>query len=132
MPLRKEMCGTFHRTLFSGWNQTITLLKRDDDQREGVVRSLMLFDCRKGMETKTTEPIQADMSANHSVIWHIPVVEINRVGVRYFNALDRIVDEQNEWWQPEATTEIILKLGRTHFDLVCLRVDPPNNQPQGS
>lgn len=45
MPLRKNNTRTFHRTLYAGELQTITLLKRGDDQQEGTVRKVILFDC---------------------------------------------------------------------------------------
>jgi len=45
MPLNKHNCRVFHRTLFAGILETVTLLKRNDDQQENVVQSYVLFQC---------------------------------------------------------------------------------------
>ena len=126
MPLNARNQRSFHRKLLSGKLETIHLLKREDDQREGIVKCVKLFACWHGPITKTAEPIAGDMTADHSTTWHIPRQALKRVGVKWLNALDRIRDKHNRYWQPEATTLIIEKLAETHIDLYCLRVDPPN------
>lgn len=125
MPLNARNQRTFHRTLFAGILESVTLLKRDDNQRQGTVRSIRLHQCRKSLQTKTGETIQADISSDHRTIWHLPRVELDRVGVAYLNPADRIVDDSGKYWQPESTTEITVKLFEVHVDLVCLRIDPP-------
>ena len=127
MPLRKNNTGTFHRTLYGGQLEKITLLKRGDDQRQGTVTSLVIYQCRRSRIHKTSEPIQADMTASHRTTWHIPRVELTRVGVNYLNSLDRIVDGENRYWQPEATTMISVNLFENHYDVDCVRVDPPRS-----
>lgn len=107
-------------------NETVTLLKRGDDQQAGTVTNYLLFDCRRSLITLTQEPLQGDMMANHRTIWHIPRIELDRVGVAHLHPIDRIVDQQNRYWQPESTTEVADKLFENHIDLQCLRVDPPS------
>jgi hypothetical protein len=136
MPLNPRNTRVFHRTLFSQQMKTVFLLKRGDDQNQGTVTQYKLFNCRRGKIFKTGEPHQGDMVSDHMCTWHIPRVELDRVGVRYLNALDRLVEITDDWgnrldqseyryWHPEATTNIDVKLFMNHIDLQCLRVDPP-------
>lgn len=127
MPLNKANTRTFHRCLWSGILETITLLKRNDDQQQGTVRAITLFQCRKSSIAKTGEPIQGDI-AETSVTWKIPRVELDRVGVTWINAIDRIVDKYNRYWQPESKQTIDIKLFENFIYLACVRIDPPNNQ----
>jgi hypothetical protein len=125
MPLRPENCRTFTRRLYAGILEKVELLKREDNQRQGIVRSLIIYDCRRGQITKTGETIQGDVSSDHRATWHIPLRELQRVGVAYLNPLDRIVDKNGFWWEPEGTTSILQKLMLVEIDIDCLRVDPP-------
>lgn len=129
MPLRRNNTKFFHRTLFAGQLETVRLLKRKDNQNQGVVTPYLLFQCRRSLITKTAETLQGDMIAGHACTWHIPFSELERVGVHYLNPLDRILQldgmEAGRVWQPEATTIITIKLFGNHFDIDCLRVDPP-------
>lgn len=125
MPLNKYTVRTFHRTLYAGQLESITLLKRDDDQKQGTVRAILVHQVRRSMIFKTGEPIQGDMSANHRAKWHFPRIELDRVGVGHIGALDRIVDDKGRYWQPEADTMLIVKLFETHICIDCKRVDPP-------
>jgi len=125
MPLNQRTTRTFTRTLYAGILQTVTLLKRNDDQQEGTIRSIQLFDCRQSRVFKTGEPIQGDMSVDHITMWHIPRRELDRVGVSYINAADRLIDKQNRYWQPESNTVIEVKLFENEVDLQCKRTDPP-------
>lgn len=127
MPLNAANQRYFHRTLFAGILETVTLLKRGDDQQEGTVTAIQLFECRRGQITKTGEPLAGDETADHRTTWHIPRSEMDRVGVAYLNSLDRIVDGKNRYWQPESTTPITVKLFEVHVDVDCLRTDPPAN-----
>lgn len=131
MPLRRNNTRVFHRTTFAGQLEAIRLLKRKDDQKQGVVTSYLLFNCRRSLITKTAETLQGDMVADHACIWHIPYIELERTGIQYLNSLDRIVQtegmEAGRVWQPEATTVITVKLFGNEFDLACLRVDPPTD-----
>ena len=125
MPLCRQNTRTFHRALYGTILEKITLLKRGNDQQEGTVRALVIYQARRSMITKTGEPIQGDMSSDHQVVWHLPDVELARVGVAYINSLDRIVDKEGRYWQPEAGTLITVKLFGNHHCVACLRVDPP-------
>ena len=126
MPLNKANTRTFQRKLYAGQLQTITLLKRNNDQQEGTVVAHLIFDCRRGIINKTGQPIQKSMTSNHIATWHIPVSELERVGIKYINVLDRIVDEENDYWQPEADTYIDVKLFKNWTNIHCERVNPPN------
>ncbi len=121
--INKQTTTTFHRTLFATEMESVVCLKRDDDQREGVVTSYKLFDCRWSITQKTGNPIQGEMSSNHRRTLHVPRVEMRRVGINYFNAADRFVDIQGRIWQPESTTMLDIKLFENHYDIECLRVD---------
>lgn len=129
MPLNRNNCRTFHRRLFAGQLVSVTLLKRKDDQQQGTVTAHKLFECRRDSITKTGEPIQGEMSADERTVWHIPRTELDRVGVAYLNALDRIVDydgyPSGRYWQPEAGQALENKLFETRYDVACVRVDPP-------
>ena len=135
MPLiTHSMTRNVARTLFAGTGalKSITLLKRNDDLQQGTVRAVKLFDCRKSFQTKTGQSIQGEMSSDHRCVWHIPRVQLDRAGVTYLNALDRIVEDKEDGgkklviprqWQPESTTPITIKLFENEIDLECLRVD---------
>lgn len=127
MPLNRRNQRVFHRTLFAGMNQTVTLLKRGDDLQQGTVTAYTLFQVRRSLISKTGEQIVGGTQSDHRCIWHIPRVEMDRVGVTYINSADRIVDQEGRYWQPEATTEIVDKLLELHLDLQCLRIDPPGS-----
>jgi hypothetical protein len=115
----------FHRTLYAQMLQTITVLKRNDTQQQGTVRALTLYECRQSRITKSGQSIQGDMSTNHTTIWHIPILEMQRTGIDYFNVLDRIVDRKNRYWEPETGQNLDIKLFENHWCLMCVRVDPP-------
>lgn len=125
MPMNPTNQRVFHRHLYAGWLETITLLKRNNDQQAGVVRALTLYECRHSIFSKSGEPIQGDMSSNQSTIWHIPRTELDRVGVAYINAADRIIDQDGNYWQPESTTNILVKLSKVHVCIFCLSINPP-------
>jgi hypothetical protein len=123
-----------HRKLYAGQLETITMLKRGDDQAAGTVRRLTLFECRRSMHHKNMQPVQGDMSAHHWTVWHIPRTELDRVGVAHINALDIFIDYSGpehveRWWEPESTTNISVKLFEDHVCVGCLRRDPPGIQP---
>jgi hypothetical protein len=114
--------------LYAGQTESVTLLKRNDDQQEGTVRAITLFDCRRSMITKTGQAINQDTTSEMRTIWHIPSLELERNGVNWINPLDQIRDNQNRYWEPESTTEIIVRLFSTQVDVQCLRIDPPEVQ----
>lgn len=124
MPLNKNNTTTFHRTLYAGMLQQITILKRGDDQRQGEVVKYVLFECRRSVISKTGEPIAGEMTSSHRVTWHIPTIELQRVGINYLNSADRIIDdEEGCTYQPESTTSILLKTFSNHQNIDCLRIE---------
>lgn len=131
MPLNKRTTRVFHRYLYATELQSVVLIKRDNDQREGVQKTLQLFNCRWSRIYKTGEPYQGDMSSSHTRELHIPRQELDRVGVAYLNAIDRFVDQDGRYWQPESTTQLTVQLFENHCCLICLRVDPPVVGPHG-
>lgn len=130
MPMNRRNTRTVHRTTFAGITETVRLLKRGPGQKQGTVTAYKLFRCRISKEQKSGQTIQGDiqsMSAvNESATWHIPRTELERVGIAYLTALDRIVrPSDNSYWQPESGQVIDVKLFRNEIDLPCTRVDPP-------
>lgn len=122
---------TFHRTLYAGMLQTVTLLKRNDDQQQGTIRSVSLFECRQSMVFSDGEIIHGDEQVNTRCVWHIPRITLEAAGVDHIMPADRIVNLTASfgvrgYWQPEATTETIRKLFSNHYCVHCLRVDPPS------
>jgi hypothetical protein len=123
MPLTKQSTRTFHRTLYAGELQSIVLHKRGDDQLQGQVAQYVLYDCRRSFITKAGEPLLGDMASSHRVYWHIPRIELDRVGVNYINAADRIYDpEEDITYQPESTTIIYVKLFGNMVKVECVRL----------
>ncbi len=138
MVLRKANTRTQYRRMWAGKSKKVTLLKRDDDQKQGTVRAVTLFDCLPSPTgfTKTGEAFQGDMSSDMRRTWKIPVAELNRGGVAYINALDRIVETTDDggnllpyprYWQPEGTTMIAVTMLENLVSVDCLRVDPPRS-----
>ncbi len=128
--LRRETSRTSTRKVFGpGITETVTLLKRDDDQRQGVVRALTIYGARRSAIAKGGETIQGDNTVDHRTVWHLPLRRLQEVGVAYISALDRIVQtreglEKGWTWEPEGTTMIDVKLLGAEIDLACLRTDP--------
>lgn len=129
MPLRRNNTRRFTRKTYAGITEKIRIHKRGDNQQQGTVTPYVLYRCRRSLITKTGETIQGDMVSDHETDWHIPRTELERVGINYLNPLDRIEQlqgrEKGQWWQPEATTKITVKMFANEIDLHCLRVDPP-------
>jgi hypothetical protein len=129
MTLTRKTTRHFHKTLYAGMLQKIYLIKRDADQGQGTTRTLTLFQCRRSMAYVTGEPLRAGFTSNQRCTWHIPRVEMDRVGVDYISALDRIVDPEDQvgeagvTWMPESGTQIVVKLFGNHICVDCLRTD---------
>lgn len=124
MPLSKENTRTFHRRLFAGMLQTIEYNRRGDDQAQGTIRKVKLFECRISSIHKGGEPLIGDAAVGHQATWHIPRVEFDRVGIRYVNAGDFIheIDPRlgkGRTWVILATGQIDIKLFENHVDLHC-------------
>lgn len=133
MVLRANNQRTSYRYIYGTALKPVYLLKRNDDQQQGIVVQHRLFDCRRGNISKTGQTIQGDEVSNHRTTWYIPRVILDQNGIRWLNALDRIVEYVDDqllpltpprWWQPESTTRIEVKLWETWVELECLRIDP--------
>lgn len=123
MPLNKRNTRTFHRRLYAGQMESVTILKRDDGQRQNVVTTHTLFQCRwRSPTSRSGQILDGDITSSHSREIAIPTVELKRVGINYLSALDRIVDEQERVWQPESTTTINTKLFENFTNVLCLRI----------
>lgn len=125
MPMNRSNTKTFTRRLFAGMIETVTILKRNNDQQQGTVTAYTLFNVRNGPKVKTKEPIQRDMSADYRTTFHVPTIELHRVGIHYINAADRFVKKDGSYWQPESDTTITVKMLDNEIDIDCVRVDPP-------
>lgn len=130
MPINRANQKPFFKKLFAGLTKTVTLLKRNDDQQQGVVTKYQVFNCLRGAIHSQGETIQRDVTSDIRTTWTIPRQELDRIGVWYLNSLDRIIDYDSpqgipRWWQPEAQTGIDVKLREDYIVLACLRVDPP-------
>lgn len=128
MVLRRRNQHVFHRGLYRGQLQTVTLLKRGDDQQEGTVTAYTLFQCRRNNISKTGEAIAFDTAATTTTNWLVPCSELRRVGVNYINVIDRLVDMFHMWWQPESPQTITLAIFDNYYVIPCLRIDPYPNQ----
>lgn len=124
MPMRRINSHVFHRRLYSGQLQKITILKRNDDQAEGTVTRYELYQCRRGNLNKYGEAINLDVPAFETTQWLIPCVELRRVGINYLNVIDRIVDQFNMWWQPESGDPIDLNIFDQYYSILARRIDP--------
>ena len=120
--INKNNSKTFQRHLYGAILETITLLKRRDDQNEGTVTSYKLFECRHSKIHKNSQAILGDMSAGDRVMWHIPQIQLDRFGITHINVLDRIVDKSGRTWEPEASTEIRYQLLENHVCISCKRL----------
>lgn len=123
--LRRKNSRNAHRWATGGRQESVQLLKRDDDQRQGTVTRYVLFQCRwKARMSKTGETIYKDVLVDNNRLLYVPVVELNRVGVAYINPADRFIDTQGRYWQPESDTTIEIKLLETHLEINCTRINP--------
>jgi hypothetical protein len=139
MPLDQYNTRLFHWNLFSGQIQTVTLLKRNDDQQEGTVTAYTLYGCWRSRMTKGGQQIQGDMTADHQTVWHVPRNALLKaqpkaggqtVLISYLNNLDRIIDDHNRWWQPESDLSIDIALMEGMVKVICHRRDPNPNVVQ--
>lgn len=120
----------FHTTLYAGMGmlQKVKLLKRGPDQKQGTVTAYILYNCRRSVVDRQGQTLRGPLSSKSKTIWHIPREELDRVGVHYLTALDRIVDIQygTGTWQPEAPDRITVKLLAVHVDVPCIGLNEGN------
>ena len=121
VPINRENSHVFHRSLYAGQLEEVKLLKRDDDQRQGTVRAVILFDCKWSSIRKAGQTLDGDVDSVHTRRLLIPKVELEAAGVNHLNPLDRFTDEQGRTWQPESTTGIDVKLFENFIACDCLR-----------
>lgn len=110
----------------TGMLQKIRLLKRGPDQQQGTVTAYILYGCRRSVITRKGQTLDGKLSSQSRTTWHIPQQELDRVGIDYLTALDRIQDIEygTGTWQPEATDQVSEKLLRTHIDIHCIGLTP--------
>ena len=120
--LNREHLRTFHRKLYAGFNETVILRKRGDDQLASQSVTVHLYECRWSRIFRTKEPIEVDMTASSSRTLHIPLSELNRAGLDHINAADEFTDKDGRVWNPESTVTITEKLMESHIDVPCLRI----------
>ena len=92
MPMNARNVRQFHKTLYAGQLETVTLLKRNPDMDASVVTSYVLFNCRWSKLTKKGQQLDGEDTSNYQRTLHIPREELDRVGVNFINALDRFID----------------------------------------
>lgn len=125
MPLEPRNMRTFHRALYGKILESVTLLKRGDNQQQGTVTSYRLHQIRWSRVYKAGNTIQGDMNAEHYRQIHIPRIELDRIGIAYINPTDRFIDKDGRYWHPEANEQIVVQLCEQHVCVNCRRVDPP-------
>ena len=123
MGFRKASFRVFHRRLYGPLLESVRVLKRKDDMEASVVTNFVLYECRWSIIDKHGQPIQGDMSSEHFRTLHIPNVQMERNQISYFNVLDRFVDIQGRYWQPESGETITSKLQEAHVCVACRRID---------
>lgn len=125
--IRRNNSKTYHRRVFAGQLQRLTLIKRDDDQQEGTQRTLTIFQAWRSEVSKSGEPIQAGMAATQTVTWYVPKTELDRVGVDHVNVLDRLIDKQygTGVWQPESDQQINTHLWGNYVEVNCVSLKAP-------
>lgn len=126
MAIRQSTTKSFFRTIYAGMTETVCLLKRENDQRAGVVRSVMVHGVKWDDIMKTGEPLQGSMTSAHRRTLYVPKVRLQDAGVSYINSLDRFRDKQGRHWQPESTTTIFIEMFENIVSVDCLRCDPPS------
>lgn len=127
MPMNRQNQRFFHRHLYggnglNGWLDTITLVKRANDQNQGQQRTLTLFDCREKKIEHQGEPLRGTAAAGDRTVWQIPRIELDRVGVTEINTLDWFIGPDAQKWQPEADTLIHIQLGKNFINVYCKRM----------
>lgn len=134
MPFSARNTRQFQFRLYAGILKEVLLLKRSDDQNSGTQIELTLRRVRRSRYVKTGQPIAGEETSDERCVFHIPAIELERVGVKYINALDRIIETRDDllrtlkparYWQPESTTSIETKMMENEVDVACLRIDPP-------
>jgi hypothetical protein len=123
MSLRKRKTRDFFRKLYAAELETVKLYKRGDDQLQGQIVTHIIFGVRfQTRIVKQGQTIEGSMSSDNRRMLHIPIKELERVGVRYINALDTFEDKEGRTWRPESTVPIISQLFENVVKISVLRV----------
>ncbi len=125
MALGKKDFRSFHKHLYAGLDvlETVTLLRREDNQQAGTVTKFLLFNCRFSRIFRAGQEIDGSMSSENRRTLHLPKSEMDRQGVGPIRNLDRFVDKSGRTWEPESPVTITEKLAEQHIDVPCLRID---------
>jgi len=126
MPLNRRNTKNNARVHRGGVNiQKITLYKRGDNQKQGVVVAHELFTCWRDLITVTGQTLVTARAVNVRTTWHIPRAELNRNGILTVNATDKIYDPlEGIWWTPYASTTITESMFGNMVAIDCYRTDP--------
>jgi hypothetical protein len=123
MPLNRQNTKTFHINLYKGWSDTVTIKKRANDQNMGQIRTLTAFNVREKKIHHEGEPLRGTAAAGDRTVWQVPRIEMDRLGITEFNALDQIIGPDGQTWQVEANDgEITIQLGKNVVNVSCRRV----------
>lgn len=122
MPLNRLNTRTFHVNLYAGWLDTVTIQKRSNDQNMGQIRTLVAFNCREKKIRHEGQPLRGTAASRDETVWQIPRIEMDRLGITEFNALDRIIGPDGQTWQPESGDLIHIQLGKNIVNIFCRRV----------
>lgn len=120
--LNKQHLRTFHRKLYAGFDESVTMHKRGDNQQAGTIVVKRLFNVRWSRIFTTKEPLDGTVSANQSRTLHIPISELEKAGLTYVEAGDKFQDREGRFWGAEATVTLTEKLREEHLDIPCLRL----------
>ncbi len=125
MGLGKTDFRSFTPKLYAGVGclETVTLLRRGDNQNAGQVTTFLLFNVRMGRIFQTGQEIDGTLSSDNTRTLHIPRIELERAGAGPIRALDRFIDKEGRTWQPESPQTILAKLTEEHVDVPCRRVN---------
>lgn len=122
MPMSRSNQRTFHRHLYAGWDMTITLLKRGNDQAQGTVTSYTIGYCRRRPSMyHTGEPIQYHTASADYAEFMLPALELESVGLTALdiNPGDRIKDADGYLWQIESTDTIRIRLANNYVSVLA-------------
>lgn len=91
--------------------RTVTLTKRGLNQQQSTGTNYTLYQVRQKKQYYGGQNIDGNMTSSDYCIWQIPRVELDRVGVKDLNIVDRITDNATgEIWQPESDDIIVSQL----------------------
>ena len=123
MPINRANSRTFHRRLYAGMLEKVIVYKRDPLLQAGTVHKYCLFDVRPSQIQKSGEQLggtDGSMGAKEYRVFHVPRIEMDRVGIQFFNAGDVFEDKEGRQWATLAPETIRTKLLQQH---VCVETE---------